>query len=92
MAVLNQSPSSQASSRKTQVVRNGRMTPEQKKQVSWLQARMRKVKNQMDFVEIISNFLPVGVMDGKVDRLDKEMKLLNQQYASVLNTKSPFSV
>ena len=75
-----------------QVVSRSRVSPEQKKQIEWLQTRMRKVKNQMDFVEIISNFLPSGMMDGKADQLDKEMKVLNQQYTSVLTVKSPFNV
>ncbi|MEB3288206.1 MAG: hypothetical protein VKJ04_11980 [Vampirovibrionales bacterium] len=62
------------------------LSPQQKQQLALLQRRMQKVKNQMDFAEILANFMPVS----NLDALDQKMQQLNQQYASILSQKSPF--
>lgn len=75
----------QQNSRQKKVV----LSPEQKKQLQAVQGRMRRVKNQMDFIEILSNFWPLGNMDNRVGRLESEMNHLNKQYQQIRN---PFRV
>lgn len=50
------------------------------KEMQRLLRRMRGLKNEMDLLEILSNFWPLPNMESRVDRLEKEMDSLNKLY------------
>ena len=45
-----------------------------------LQNQMKSLQNEMEFVEILAQFWPLPNMAQKMDRLEKRMTILNQQY------------
>ncbi len=59
------------------------MAAQRKQHIAGLQRRMRSLKNQMDFLEIFSNFWPFGNMNARVDRMEQEMQTLNSQFDQV---------
>ena len=45
-----------------------------------LQKQMQGIKNEMEFVEILAQFWPLPNMAAKVDRLERKLHILQQQY------------
>ena len=56
-----------------------------------LKAQMRHLKNRMDFIEIISNFLPLPDLDAKIDQIERQMEVLNQQYQQQAKPRGPWA-
>ena len=58
-------------------------------QVKKLERQMREMKNKMDFMEILSNFWPLSNLDSRMERLVRQMNMLNEQ---VERLSKPFQV
>jgi len=56
-----------------------------RKQIIMLERHMRKVRNEMDFLEILTNFWPINNMEERVRKLEERMTTLNHNYAQLGN-------
>lgn len=45
-----------------------------------IKRQMQSLKNEMDFIEILTNFWPLPNMATKMERLEKRMQSLNNRY------------
>ncbi len=45
-----------------------------------LQRDMQKIRNELDFLEILANFWPIGNMENRVSKLEREWFLLDREY------------
>ncbi|MGE0200117.1 MAG: hypothetical protein AB7P76_04020 [Candidatus Melainabacteria bacterium] len=61
--------------------RAGISADQAKKNLLRLKNRMRGLRNQMDYIEILSNFWPLPNMEARIRRLELEMCHLNQAYS-----------
>ena len=52
-----------------------------RKQIHWLKKQMQGVKNEIEFVEILTQFWPLPNMAQKMDRLEDRLNSLQAQYA-----------
>ncbi len=58
-------------------------------QIKKLERQMRELKNKMDFMEILSNFWPLSNLESRMERLVRQMNMLNAQ---VERLSKPFQV
>lgn len=49
-----------------------------------IKRQMQGLKNEMDFIEILTNFWPLPNMSTKMERLEKRMLALNSRYEQTL--------
>lgn len=45
-----------------------------------LQRKMQKIRNELDFLEILANFWPIGNMENRVSKLEHTWFLLDREY------------
>ncbi len=50
-----------------------------------LERKMRRVRNEMDFLEILTNFWPINNMEARVQQLEATMSALNENYIRLGN-------
>ncbi len=49
-----------------------------------IKRQMQGLKNEMDFIEILTNFWPLPNMATKMERLEQRMQALNSRYEQTL--------
>lgn len=62
-----------------------KLPTQRRKQIIQLERHMRKVRNEMDFLEILTNFWPINNMEERVRKLEDRMTALNNHYVELGN-------